>query len=117
MADLLPAHAFLKRLASAVATDASGDIGDFAHLDLGRALRKGVPEVLLAERKTPAQNVAIARRMLETTGYAIVSRIPADVLAALQEAYGAEVIWERGAGDRVIVLRMALAPVADLVLS
>jgi len=114
MADLPPAHAFLKRLASAVAADASGDIGDFAHLDLGRALRKGVPEVLLAERKTPAQNVAIARRMLDATGYAIISRIPPNVLTALQDAFGPEVIWERGAGDRVIVLRMAPAPAPEL---
>ncbi|HZC04728.1 MAG TPA: hypothetical protein VE338_03735, partial [Ktedonobacterales bacterium] len=45
-----------------------------ARLDLGRASRKGIPEVVLAESKRDDQLVAIVRAFLETSGYAIVSR-------------------------------------------
>ena len=45
-----------------------------ARLDLGRAARKGIPEVVLAESKRDDQLVAIVRAFLERNGYAIVSR-------------------------------------------
>lgn len=99
------AHESLERLAAAMAAGDAGAVGDFARLDLGRARRKGVPEVILAERKTPAQTVEIARRMLEATGRAIISRAPAAVVAALEAAFARDLAWERGAEDRVIVLR------------
>ena len=38
-------------------------LGDVATLDTHRALRQGMPEVVLAERKTAAQLVTIARRL------------------------------------------------------
>jgi NCAIR mutase (PurE)-related protein len=65
--------------------------------------------VLLAERKTAAQTIAIAQRMLEVTGRAIISRIPEATLQALEEAFGSTVTWERGTVDRVIVLRTSAA--------
>ncbi|HET9110294.1 MAG TPA: nickel pincer cofactor biosynthesis protein LarB [Ktedonobacterales bacterium] len=45
-----------------------------ARLDLGRAARKGIPEVVLAESKRDDQLVAIVRAFLESSGYVIVSR-------------------------------------------
>jgi NCAIR mutase (PurE)-related protein len=45
-----------------------------ARLDLGRATRKGIPEVVLAESKRDDQLIAIVRAFLERNGYAIVSR-------------------------------------------
>lgn len=80
-------------------------IADYAHLDTRRERRKGVPEVILAEPKAPAQVVAIARHFLERSGRAIISRIPPDTLAALEDAFGDEVAWERYEAARLVVLR------------
>lgn len=45
-----------------------------ARLDLGRAARKGIPEVVLAETKRNDQLVAIVRAFLDRNGLALVSR-------------------------------------------
>jgi pyridinium-3,5-biscarboxylic acid mononucleotide synthase len=95
----------LERLAHATAEHTTDRVEDYARLDLGRASRKGVPEVVLAERKTPEHTVGIVQRMLAATGFAIVSRVPAVTVAALQDALDPAVTWERGTADRVIVLR------------
>jgi len=56
---------------------------DFARPDLYRAQRKGVPEIILADRKPAEQSIAIAKAFLERTGRAILSRVPADLEAQL----------------------------------
>ena len=50
-------------------------VGDYARLDVGRELRRGVPEVVLGDSKGPEELVEIARRMLESSGRAVISRI------------------------------------------
>lgn len=105
----------LERLAAAASTEPSGHIDNYARLDLHRSARKGVPEVILAERKTPEQTVEIARRMLEQTGRAIISRTPPATIPALEAAFATGITWERGQSDRVIVLRGSGAiPAGDM---
>ncbi len=58
-----------------------------ARLDLGRAARKGIPEVVLAESKSDEQLVAIVRAFLQGVGYAIVSRARSDQFALLARAF------------------------------
>jgi len=99
------AHDTVERLAAAAPADAAGYVSNFARLDLHRASRKGVPEVILAERKTATQTVEIARRMLDATGRAIISRSPVATVAALETAFDGAISWQRGAADRIIVLR------------
>lgn len=77
----------------------------FARIDPHRDQRKGVPEVIFAEPKTPEQVVAIARRFLEETGRAIISRTPASTVTALEQAFDAPVVWERYTSGQLIVLR------------
>lgn len=79
-------HGLLGRLAQAVADNTTEHVEDYARLDLGRTQRKGVPEVVLAERKTPEQTVGIVQNMLANSGFAIVSRVPAPTVVALQAA-------------------------------
>ncbi|HZB95986.1 MAG TPA: nickel pincer cofactor biosynthesis protein LarB [Herpetosiphonaceae bacterium] len=100
-------HETLDRLAQAISDGPDGHIEDYARVDLHRAARKGVPEVILAERKTPDQTVAIAQRMLESTGRAIISRVPPPTVVALETAFGEGISWERGTANRTIVLRRA----------
>ncbi len=99
------ARFLLEQLAAAAQQTTTTNVQDYARLDPGRAGRTGVPEVILAERKTAEHTVAIARRMLETEGRALISRAPAAILAALETAFGDDVRWERGPADRIVVLR------------
>ncbi|MEM3737651.1 MAG: nickel pincer cofactor biosynthesis protein LarB [Candidatus Bathyarchaeia archaeon] len=50
-------------------------VGDFAKLDLGRGVRRGIPEVVLAENKTPKETAAIVSEMANSLGVAIVTRV------------------------------------------
>lgn len=52
----------------------------FARLDVGRELRKGLPEVILAEGKDPHDVADIVEVMVERTGRAIVSRADRTIL-------------------------------------
>jgi len=50
-------------------------VGEFANLDLGRGVRCGMPEVVLAEGKDPDHLAAIAIRHAQKSGRCIVTRI------------------------------------------
>ena len=50
-------------------------VGDFARLDLGRQLRCGIPEVVLAEGKEPVHLAEIAIHHAEVAGRCLISRI------------------------------------------
>jgi NCAIR mutase (PurE)-related protein len=76
----------------------------FANLDLARSARTGIPEVVLAERKSPAQTVAIVERLLSELGRALVSRVPPETLAALEQALGESAAWTRYAEGRTLAL-------------
>src|SRR3712207_4742881 len=103
----------LDQLARALPDGSAGRVEEYARVDLHRVARKGVPEVILAERKTPEQTVAIAHRMLDTSGRAIISRVPDATIAALEAAFRDGYAWRRGTANQVIVLRRPdLVPMA-----
>jgi NCAIR mutase (PurE)-related protein len=82
-------------------------VGDFALLDVSRAARKGVPEVVYAEGKTVEQVVAITRRFLEHDPVVLCSRVSEEQAAALAGVHGAV---EHDPRSRVVVVRRADAP-------
>jgi len=84
----------------------------FANLDLLRADRTGIPEVVLAERKSATQTVAIVERLLAELGRVLVSRVPPPTVAALEQALGGEIIWTRYAEGRTLALRRSGSEVA-----
>jgi len=49
-------------------------VARIAHLDVGREIRKGLPEIILAEGKTSQEVAEIVEAMVKRTGRAIVSR-------------------------------------------
>jgi len=61
-------------------------IEDFCKFDLGRSLRKGIPEIILAEGKTPENVRDIALSVAGKTGRAIISRANSGHIAVLKEA-------------------------------
>ncbi len=50
------------------------ELSKLAKLDVGREIRKGIPEIILAEGKDPASVARIANTMARRTGRAIISR-------------------------------------------
>lgn len=93
-------------------TDPQPQLEQFANLDITRAARTGVPEVILAERKTPQQTLAIVRRVLDERGRVLVSRVPPEALALLEAELGGEVRWSRYAEGRTVALQRPGADVA-----
>ncbi len=59
------------------------DIG-FAKVDHHRALRKGFPEVILGQGKSPQQVAAIAERVVAESDRLLVTRADADLFAAVK---------------------------------
>jgi hypothetical protein len=59
------------------------DIG-YARLDLHRALRQGLPEVVFCENKTPEQAAGILERLWQHHDRVLATRVSADMAEALQ---------------------------------
>jgi NCAIR mutase (PurE)-related protein len=83
----------------------SESAADAARPDFGRQARKGVPEVVIAERKTIEQSLEIARSFLEATGRAILSRVPHELEARLRSTFEGEAELEWLPDPRAAVLR------------
>lgn len=73
----------IEEAASELQTAPFEDLG-FAAVDHHRALRDGLPEVVLAMGKTPEQVAAIARRVFDVAGRLLVTRVEPAHLAALR---------------------------------
>ena len=88
------------------------ELGGRARLDLGRFLRRGIPEVVLAPGKRPPDAARLVVAMAERQGQGLISRMTAEHEVALGELAA-------GAGMRVIayaasarVLRAGFEPAA-----
>ncbi|RLG38125.1 MAG: nickel pincer cofactor biosynthesis protein LarB [Candidatus Alkanophagales archaeon] len=60
-------------------------LGDFACLDIGRELRRGVPEIIFAEGKPPALFAEICVAVAEAKGYALATRVNNEQKKAVKE--------------------------------
>jgi len=54
--------------------------------DAARERRRGIPEAILAEGKTPVEAAAMATTAVETTGRAVVTRVDDETAAGIREA-------------------------------
>jgi len=77
--------------ALALAAKVSGDVDDigFARLDHGRKARCGLPEFVYGAGKTAEQLVRIMGRLFARSGEAFATRLDAEKLAALEQAFPA----------------------------
>lgn len=62
------------------------ELGGRARLDLGRYLRRGIPEVVLAGGKSPSETARLAIAMAERQGQGLVSRMGEAHESALRDA-------------------------------
>ncbi len=60
-------------------------VGDIACIDIGRSIRCGIPEVVLAEGKAPSQLADIALAHVSSSGRCVVSRIDRNQAMILKE--------------------------------
>lgn len=60
------------------------DVG-VAHVDLHRAVRQGVPEVILGEPKTPEQIITIARELIHHNQNVMITRLSPEKAAIVRE--------------------------------
>ncbi|WP_435067988.1 nickel pincer cofactor biosynthesis protein LarB [Haloplanus sp. C73] len=94
--DLSPAEAEA-RLAGYATTDAG-------RFDAAREQRRGIPEAVLAEGKTPDEVASMALAALETTGRALITRADDDHVAAVREALPADATVERDDRARTLAV-------------
>ncbi|HEV3103980.1 MAG TPA: nickel pincer cofactor biosynthesis protein LarB [Candidatus Dormibacteraeota bacterium] len=65
------------------------ELGGRAKLDLGRFMRRGIPEVVLAPGKSPKDAAGLAVTLAQRQGQGLISRMTADHRAALVDAAAA----------------------------
>jgi NCAIR mutase (PurE)-related protein len=88
------------------------ELGGRARLDLGRFMRRGIPEVVLAPGKTPSDAARLVVALAERQGQGLISRMSPAHLAAVREqaaAAGMDVVTYAAAAR---VLRAGFAPEA-----
>jgi len=71
--------------------------------DSGREQRKGAPEVIFGETKGTQQIIAMAQGLLEGTGRAIISRMPAASVSPVREAFRAYTVCMREASRAMVI--------------
>ena len=86
------------------------ELGGRARLDLGRYLRRGIPEVVLAPGKSPSEAARLATAMARRQGQGLVSRMTDDHASALAEAASAAGMDLIRYHSSARVLRVGFAP-------
>jgi pyridinium-3,5-biscarboxylic acid mononucleotide synthase len=81
------------------------ELGCLAKLDGNRELRKGIPEVILAEGKTPSDVAEICQAMLAHNGRVIVSRCSKEHIVAIQAIPTDGLTVEINVKARMVVLK------------
>ena len=61
------------------------ELGGRARLDLGRFMRRGIPEVVLAPGKSPSDAARLVIALAERQGQGLISRMSAEHIAAVNE--------------------------------
>jgi NCAIR mutase (PurE)-related protein len=81
-------------------------VGDVAKLDIGREVRIGIPEAILAEGKDKDDLVRISLAHLEETGGAVVTRVTPSQLQAFKDARLPEgAVMDHNPRAKTVVLR------------
>ncbi len=81
------------------------EVEDLARIDISRQLRKGVPEIILAEGKLPEHTAKIAVTAIAKNGSVIVSRVDEHHEKAIRKLLPKGARIEKNALARILVLR------------
>jgi len=80
-------------------------ISELARLDTRRAHRIGVPEVVLAEGKSPEAVARTAKKMAEESGYALVTRVTEEHLKGLRAMLSRDFKLDYNERARTVVVK------------
>lgn len=81
------------------------EVGDLARLDVGREIRHGIPEVVVAEGKTPEDVAEIASKALAQRGRVIISRATKQHVEALKSVMAKDEFLHEGRAGRTVVVK------------
>jgi len=79
-------------------------MGEMVKLDLGREFRRGIPEIIFAEKKDTDMLIEIILRKLEKTGKVIVSRITGEQLGRIRKL-GEKYLLKVSMSGRIAVIK------------
>lgn len=85
------------------------EVQELAKLDVGRGIRKGVPEIVLAEGKEADELVLIAERLLEQAGRVIISRTNPRHIEALNNRFQKERLEVYEKARMVVIKKMGFS--------
>jgi hypothetical protein len=108
LADVAAGHLAASDAADRLRRFGYSAVGDYARLDVSRAARKGVPEVVYAEGKSAEQLIGIVGRFLDHSPLVLCSRVSAEQAAALAGGVSGKV--DHDERSRVVVVRRADEP-------
>ncbi len=81
------------------------EVGNLAHLDVGRRARCGIPEVVLAEGKDEASLAKIAETYVSSEGRCVITRVtPGQYLSVMDRIAGKNINTRYNEAGRVMVL-------------
>jgi hypothetical protein len=86
-------------------SSAIDEITDLAKIDVNRDMRKGFPEVILAEGKCPVDVAQIGLNMVKRSGRAIISRATPDYFEEMEKICEKGIKFERYPRARMAILR------------
>ena len=96
----------VREAAKLLRINAVKEIGEVARLDTGRWNRRGVPEVIFAEGKDRKYLAKLALEMVTEEGIALVSRLQAEDMTAIEDALpGEEFVCEYNERAKMAIIR------------
>jgi len=81
------------------------EVGEMAKLDINRHLRRGIPEIVLAEGKSSDDLAEIAFKALERSGRVIISRVNNSQLEFIQRNMPKDVVMKVNEKARIVVIK------------
>ncbi len=105
LADVAAGRTTVDQAADSLAGYGLTGVGDFACLDIGRAQRKGVPEIVFGDGKSVDQFVAIVAAFLTRVTVVLASKVSPEQVAAVATPPGGAAVWHERA--RMLVVRRA----------
>jgi hypothetical protein len=97
LADVAAGRATVDEAADGLARLGFTQVGDFARLDVGRARRKGVPEIVFGDGKTVEQFAAIVTAFLSRATAVLASKVSPEQAAAVAAPPEGAAVWHERA--------------------
>jgi NCAIR mutase (PurE)-related protein len=81
------------------------EVGEIARLDINRHLRRGIPEIVLAEGKSSEDLVEIINKTLERSGRVIISRVNDEQFESIQKGAPNNAIIKSNKKARMVMIK------------